>query len=92
MVLNINILIVSKIGNIKIANANAGEDAIENGALGFPEVLMNLINKTEWTNPINNEPVLPINIFAGEKLKKRKLNNPAANENATIEKDKSPQR
>ena len=59
---------VSNKGTIKIANAIAGADS--NGKLtsGLAATAINFIAKIEFNNHINNEPVSPINIFAGEKL------------------------
>ena len=70
---------------IKMAIANAGAEAKGNAEVLFPATAINFTANTELTIPINSDPVSPINICAGEKLKIKKAIRLPANEKPTIE-------
>lgn len=59
---------VSNRGTSKTAKPSAGADCKGNADAGFDATFMNLITSMEFTSPINNEPVSPMNILAGLKL------------------------
>ena len=70
---------------IKMAIANAGAEANGNADDLLPATSINFIAITELTLPINREPVSPMNIRAGEKLKIKKANKLPASEKPTME-------
>ena len=75
---------VSKMGMINMPIANAGADANGNAPSLLLAKAMNFTAIIALTTPINKDPVSPINMLAGEKLKNKKASKLPANEKPII--------